>query len=97
MERRISGSHGVDELLLGDPEFRMIYCDSKLCDDGVTRGSLAADDIKKILTRYDISIIFLDYFVGRNRPTIGSRKVHNPQDPNEILSYGNSKLSFPGL
>lgn len=32
--------------------------------------------------------IFLDRFIGRNRCTIGSRKIHYPKDPSRLLSYG---------
>lgn len=64
------------------------YCDSKLCDDLVTRASIAVDDLRKIFHRYEISIIFLDRFIGRNRCTTGSRKIHDPTNPSRILSYG---------
>jgi hypothetical protein len=90
VQRHISGGQALDGILDEDPDLRIFYCDSMLCTDGVTRGSFTVEDIKKIFTHYDISIVFLDYFIGRNRPTIGSRKQPNPKNPSEILSYGES-------
>ncbi|TKX21547.1 hypothetical protein C1H76_6043 [Elsinoe australis] len=87
-ERRISGSDSVEQILQeDDPDIRIFYCDSKLCDDLVTRASFAVADLKKIFCRYNFSIVFLDRFIGRNRCTTGSRKLYDTVDPSRLIGY----------
>ena len=87
-ERHISKSQPIDSILEEDTDLRIFYCDGKLSDDGVHVSSITADDMKKIMSRYDMSVIFLDRFHGRNRATVGSRKTYHPTDPNVMISYG---------
>jgi hypothetical protein len=69
---------------------RYSYCDSKLCDDLVTRASFAVSDLKKVFFHYNFSVIFVDRFIGRNRCTTGARKTCHPDNPSQITAYGES-------